>query len=94
MSDEAADTAVHLLDGISQEQWNYWHNHPCSLLLRKYLKDYAESMKIAVVQRWQAGTLDPQTENEWRGKVIQLHEIEILSFKDVHEFYDVPKEQT
>lgn len=94
MSDESADTAVPLLDGISQEQWNYWHNHPCSRLQRKYLRDYAESLKIAVLQRWQAGELELSTEHEIKNRIVQCAEIEQLSFENLREFYDVPKEQT
>lgn len=93
-ADETADTAAPLLDGINQEQWNYWHQHPCSRLLRKYLTDYAEALMLTVVNQWKARELVLATENEIRGRVVQLDEIEKLSFEDLKEFYDVPKEQT
>lgn len=94
MSDESTDTAVALVEGISQEQWSYWHQHPCSRLLRRYLKDYAEATEMAAVELWKSGKIELSLEHEMRSRIVQLKEIEILKFEDLMKFYDVPKEQT
>jgi hypothetical protein len=92
-TDETADSAISLLDDINQEQWNYWHNHPCSRLLRKYLRDYSEALEQTAMNRWRAREIDLSTENEIRGRLVQLSEIEILKFEDVREFYEVPSQE-
>ena len=89
-SDEASHIGDPLVGGISQYQWNYWHQHPCSLVLRKYLRDYAEAMKLALMQRWEQGALDLSTEHEIRSRIVQLAEIEKLRFEDVRQFYAPP----
>lgn len=93
MSDEAADTAFPLIDGVSQEQWNYWHSHPVSRLVRKYLRDYSEALEQTALARWKAGELELSAEHEIKSRIVQLGEIEILKFEDVKEFYDVPSAQ-
>lgn len=92
--DEAADTAIPLLDGVSQEQWNYWHSHPATRLFRKYLRDYSEALEQTALARWKAGELELSAEHEIRNRIVQCGEIERLSFQDLRDFYDVPKEQT
>lgn len=94
MSDEAEDSTIPTLgDGVTQEQWNYWHQHPCSKLLRKYLRDYAEALEQTALARWKSGELELSSEHEIKNRIVQCGEVERVSFQDLRDFYHVPKEQ-
>lgn len=94
-TDEAADAPTrNLVHGVSQHDWNYWHSHPATRLLRKYLRDYAESLEAALLQRWREDKLQLATEHEIRNRLVQIAEIEKLRFDDVKRFYETESETT
>jgi len=92
--DDEADETVLRINDVTQADWNYWHSHPASRLLRKYLRDFSETLELALLQRWRAKELDLSTEHEVRNRIIQLGEIEKLTFENVADFYETPREET
>lgn len=78
--------------GITRQQWNYWHSHPVTRLMREYLRDYAEQLGREAMERWLAGTLVLSDEHAIRNRMVQIGEIEKLAFENVKGFYEEAKE--
>ncbi len=71
---------------ITREQYGEWRNHPATQFYRQFLKDRADSLIHAGTEAWLNG--DKTFENdEARGRVRELLEVEALNYDTVAVFY-------
>ena len=91
MAEEKIDRAE--INGITEADWQHWRNSPATKALRKFLTDYGDQLTADHVERWLGGADDAAAENEARGRIAAVREMEDLSFKDMQDFYFGPEQK-
>jgi hypothetical protein len=80
------------VNGIGEAEYQAWRNHPATLMFRRYLRDFRQSLGMAAMQRWEAGALLLSSEHEIRAKREVLAEMADVPFESIAEFYSQPEE--
>lgn len=62
-------------------------------MLLRFLKDQALAYRLGVLTTWEAGTLKPTEEQELRGRVQAIDELQELTLSDMKRFYGIEPEQ-
>lgn len=76
------------IDGITEEDWKAWRRSPTTKLLRRYLKDLANSVRGDIGEMVMRATVSPEEQARVRQHVADLDDIEALAFEQVLTFYE------
>lgn len=83
-----------LLKELAPQQWALWKQSPVSqLVFARYLPDFRFELERATMQTWMAGALTLQQEQESRGRLLMLHELENISLPRVQIFYGLQQDE-
>lgn len=92
-SEEAVrNRAAHLarLAEISPQQFQLWRHHPLTAVFLQFLADYRVSLADVVMMRWLAGNGSLQQQEETRGQIRALDDIQVLGVHSIKRFYGLP----
>lgn len=81
------------LEGLTEADFNVWKHHPVSKLYLRYLGDYRAMLIRELLERWEAGTLQLDTEKEIRGRTMTLADLTELQFASIQKFYSEEKDE-
>lgn len=72
---------------ISESDFQIWKHHPVSKIFLRYLADKRAYLERAALDAWIAGSLSLQMDQTIRGQIIELFELEHISFEAIEAFY-------
>lgn len=73
---------------MTKEQFGEWRNHPATQFFRQFLRDRAKRLGEQMHEAWlTANDLFEKDSQEARGRILELVDIENLSFAQIEEFY-------
>lgn len=78
---------------ITEQEYREWRHHPCTVLFRRYLRDYAGDLMEGHLARWKEGSDSSQLESECRVRVNLCEELEDLQFDFMVGFYKEREEE-
>jgi len=73
---------------MTRESYNEWRNHPATIFFRKFLRDRSIELGAQVHESWLNGQEIHEVD---RGRILELIDIEDVSFEVIENFY---KEKT
>lgn len=76
------------IQGIGEQEYQLWRNHPATLMFRQYLEDFREELKRVALARWEADNLNLSLEHEIRAKREILAEMADVPFESIVTFYE------
>lgn len=73
--------------GITTDEFNLWRHHPVSKIFFQYLSDWGVQLGKATLDDWISGALVLSEEQQRRGRLIAIAEIEALTQESIRHFY-------
>jgi hypothetical protein len=88
MADQAQEADGTLIHGVSQQMWGHWRQHPVTRMFRQYMRDARTDVEQTAMELWVTGVLAEPVNGELRGRVLNLSDLEAITFDEIALFYD------
>ena len=76
-----------VLEELTEQEYQAWKRHPVSELLFKFLADKSADYRQGFMDRWEADSIDPKEEAEFKHRIRICEELAVLKLSDIKTFY-------